>query len=66
VATKQSSLNVHERSGAIIDSVLNSCVESKTLDNITSVLIGFRGLGKIVENKRVSMPATEIEFDWDK
>jgi hypothetical protein len=46
--------------------VLNSCVEFKTLDNITAVMIGFRGLGKIVESKRPSIPATEIELDWDK
>lgn len=66
IATKTSPSNVFERSGAIIDSVLNSCVEFKTLDNITAVMIGFRGLGKIVESKRPSVHATEIEFDWDK
>jgi protein phosphatase 2C family protein 2/3 len=34
----------HERSGQMIDNLLNSCIERKTLDNVTAVLIGFQSL----------------------
>ena len=47
-AVKKTDLNTHERSGASIDELLISCVEQKTLDNITAVIIGFNGLDRIV------------------
>lgn len=52
-ATKKGFQNVHERSGNMVDTILTSCVENKTLDNITAVLIGFKGLEKIIETKRL-------------
>lgn len=46
--------------------MLNSCVENKTLDNITAVLIGFKGLEKIIESKKGLGPLTETFLDWTK
>jgi hypothetical protein len=41
--------DLHEKSGLIIDGVLNACVDNRTLDNITAVLIGFKGIERIME-----------------
>lgn len=59
---------MHERSGAAIDSVLNTCVDFKTLDNITAVLIGFRGIEHLASGKRPlsSHEPTELNMDWEK
>jgi len=46
--------------------VLNLCVENKTLDNITAVLIGFKGLEKIIESKKALGQLTETFLDWTK
>ncbi len=43
--------NVHERCGAAVDNVLVTCVEQKTLDNITAVIIGFNGFEKMTSLK---------------
>jgi hypothetical protein len=46
--------------------VLNACVENRTLDNITAVLIGFKGIEKIMEQKRKVCDCLEVQLDWDK
>jgi len=45
---------------------LNACVENRTLDNITAVLIGFKGLEKMIELKKKFSECTELQLDWDK
>ena len=68
--------SVHARCGLGVDGVLNGCVNSKTLDNITAVLIGFQSFEKLIEKSRStgvrgdalkpSMPDSEtVDFDWD-
>jgi len=42
---------MHERCGAAVDKILISCVEHKTLDNITAIVIGFNGFEKIINNR---------------
>ena len=68
--------SVHARCGLGVDGVLNGCVNSKTLDNITAVLIGFQSFEKLIEKSRSTgvrndalkprMPDCEtVDFDWD-
>lgn len=61
---------MHEKSGHAIDALLNQCVNFKTLDNITAVLVGFKGIERMAQGKRpVSSPQylpTELNMDWDK
>lgn len=55
----------HERSGQMIDNVLNSCIEHKTLDNVTAVLIGFQSLESMGKTT-VNAEPTKLIFDWVK
>jgi protein phosphatase 2C family protein 2/3 len=45
---------VHQRCGSAIDMVLHECVNEKTLDNITAVIIGFSNLETQVDKARTS------------
>lgn len=61
-------INVHERCGASVDKVLIQCVEQKTLDNITAVIIGFSGFEKMVSNRLnyyLNPKIPEVKFDWE-
>lgn len=49
VVSKNNNQTMHEKSGLVIDQILNDCVEQKTLDNITAVMIGFKGFERICE-----------------
>ena len=49
VVSKNNNQTMHEKSGLVIDQILNHCVEQKTLDNITAVMIGFKGFERISE-----------------
>ena len=59
--------NVHDRCGAAVDKILVTCVEAKTLDNITAVIIGFNGFEKMTNIKgyQLNPKITEVKFDWD-
>jgi len=60
---------VHEKCGQSVDAVLNGCVNRKTLDNITAVIIGFNRYEEQTEkfNKFDQMytkvPLTQL--DWE-
>ena len=41
---------MNEAAGRLIDDVLIDCVEHTTLDNITAVLIGFKGYENIFQS----------------
>lgn len=67
---------MHARCGAAVDGSLNECVNQKTLDNITCVIIGFNNFEKLIERARTtgarndkirdaSVVAEEIDLDWD-
>jgi len=61
-------MSMHERCGAAVDRILNSCVEHKTLDNITAVIIGLNGFEKMAKNRLnyyVNLKISEAKFDWD-
>ena len=45
---------VHQRCGSAIDMVLHECVNEKTLDNITAVIIGFSNFEAHVDKARTS------------
>ena len=45
---------VHQRCGSATDMVLHECVNEKTLDNITAVIIGFSKLETQVDKARKS------------
>ena len=45
-------LSVHARCGLSIDTALNECVEQKTLDNITCVIIGFQSFENMIDKAR--------------
>lgn len=45
---------VHQRCGSAIDMMLHECVNEKTLDNITSVIIGFQNYETHVDKARTS------------
>ncbi len=49
----------------MIDNVLNQCIEHKTLDNVTAVIIGFQALEALCETF-IQIEPTELLFDWDK
>ena len=66
---------MHERCGLSVDAILNGCVESKTLDNVTAVVIGFKNYEQIIEKVNRGGPAASIlqpsrenlvthDFDW--
>jgi uncharacterized NAD(P)/FAD-binding protein YdhS len=68
---------VHFRCGAAVDASLNDCVNHKTLDNITCVVIGFNNFEKVIERARTTgartekirdttQDAEEFELDWQK
>jgi protein phosphatase PTC2/3 len=40
---------LHSKAGDGIDRLLHGCVEEKTLDNVTAVLIGFKHLEELIE-----------------
>ena len=50
-ATGPGESNLHERCGAAVDKVLVNCVEKKTLENITAVIIRFNGFERMTSNK---------------
>lgn len=67
---------MHARCGAAVDGCLNECVNQKTLDNITCVIVGFNNFEKLIERARTtggrndkirdaSVVAEEVELDWD-
>ena len=59
---------MHSRCGEFIDIILNSCVEAKTLDNITAVVIGFPSCERLLDpskNLHHDEP-TEVQFDWEQ
>ena len=69
--------SVHARCGLAVDGVLNGCVELKTLDNITAVLIGFQSFEKVIEKSRSTgirvdnqwLNSDDVEtiyFDWNQ
>ena len=45
-------LTVHARCGLSIDTTLNECVDQKTLDNITCVIIGFQSFENMIDKAR--------------
>lgn len=45
---------VHQRCGSSIDMLLHECVNEKTLDNITAVIIGFQSYETHVEKSRTT------------
>lgn len=47
-------MSMHARCGSSVDGVLNQCVNQKTLDNITCVIIGFNGFEKLIEKARTT------------
>ena len=52
---------MHERCGASIDSILNGCIEQKTLDNVTAVIIGFKSYETVVDTvKKGGMAANLV------
>lgn len=68
---------MHARCGQAVDGVLNECVNSKTLDNITCVLIGFNNFEKLIERARTTgarndkirdatIDADVTELDWEE
>jgi serine/threonine protein phosphatase PrpC len=71
---------VHQRCGSAIDMLLHECVNEKTLDNITSVIIGFQNYETQVEKARSSQnngpllgftknkleAIEEVELQWDE
>jgi len=68
---------MHARCGAAVDATLNECVNQKTLDNITCVVIGFNNFDKLIERARTTgarnekirdttVDAEEYELDWEK
>lgn len=70
-------MSLHARCGASVDGVLNECVNQKTLDNITSVIIGFNSFEKLIERARTTgarnekiresmLEAETVELDWEK
>lgn len=52
--------NVHERCGAAVDSILATCVENKTLDNITAIVISFNGFERMLSNRVLNGEISEI------
>lgn len=48
----------------MIDNVLNQCIEHKTLDNVTAVIIGFQSLETMCDKKIFAEP-NEIQLNWD-
>ena len=67
---------MHARCGAAVDASLNECVNQKTLDNITSVIIGFNNFEKLIDRARTTgarndkirdagVVAEEYELDWE-
>lgn len=73
----KSPMSLHSRCGASVDGVLNECVNQKTLDNITSVIIGFNCFEKIIERARTTgarndkiresmLVAETVELDWEQ
>ena len=40
---------LHSKAGDSIDRILHGCVEEKTLDNVTAVMIGFKNLEELCE-----------------
>lgn len=70
-------MTMHARCGSSVDGVLNQCVNQKTLDNITCVIIGFNGFEKLIEKARTTggrndrvrdaeMIAEETQLNWDE
>ena len=68
---------MHARCGASVDAALNECVNQKTLDNITCVIIGFNNFEKMIEKARTTgarndkirdknIPALEEDLDWEE
>ena len=45
-------LSAHARCGSAVDRILNDAVEMKTLDNITSVVIGFSAFESMIDKAR--------------
>ena len=56
----------HQISGNAIDTLMFNCVESRTLDNITGVLIGFEGFQRMCESILRREAPTQTELNWDK
>ena len=67
---------MHARCGSAVDASLNECVNQKTLDNITCVIIGFNNFEKLIERARTTggrndkireanAVAEEVQLDWD-
>ena len=67
---------MHARCGAAVDSSLNECVNQKTLDNITCVIIGFSNFEKLIDRARTTGArndkirecnfADEVDLDWEQ
>lgn len=68
---------MHARCGAAVDSALNECVNQKTLDNITTVVIGFNNFEKMIDKARTTggrndlirdstVVADEVELEWEQ
>lgn len=51
---------VHQRCGSAIDMLLHECVNEKTLDNITAVIIGFGNFESHVEKARTTASSNLI------
>lgn len=51
-------MTLHTKAGDSIDRILHGCVEEKTLDNVTAVMIGFKNMEELTE-KGYRTPKTE-------
>lgn len=69
-------MTMHARCGTSVDAVLNECVNQKTLDNITCVIIGFNNFEKLIDRARTTggcnekirdtdLIADNVELDWE-
>ena len=69
-------MSAHARCGASVDRILNEAVETKTLDNITSVVIGFQSFEQMIDKARSTGTQRsmlrerkdvyeEVELDWN-
>lgn len=72
----KSPLSIHARCGSSVDACLNECVNQKTLDNITCVIVGFANYEKLIERARTTggkndkirdtqTDVEEVELDWE-
>lgn len=70
VLSQKSCQNANEAAGQVIDNILLSSVENTSLDNITAVMIGFKGFESIYQTPTSKLiqtidKVTEIKLAWD-